>query len=191
MTPILGIMASSISGSKAITGAYESIASVTSTGSETSLTFSSIAGTYVSLQIRGIARRNSSSSALMRIRFNSDSGSNYISHLLTGDGSTATASSSTASNGLFASNADVYMPSNTVGFGAVLIDIHNYASTSQYKTTRLFAGTDYNSASPFGRAQLASGLWMSTAAITSVTITLDGDVFDSGSTFALYGIKGA
>ena len=44
MTPMLGIMASSINGSKAITGSFESIATVTGTGASPSqtLTFSSI-----------------------------------------------------------------------------------------------------------------------------------------------------
>ena len=56
MTPMLGIMASSISGSKISTSSFESIATYTATGGETSFTFSSIPQTYKSLQIRWMYR---------------------------------------------------------------------------------------------------------------------------------------
>jgi hypothetical protein len=190
LTSLIGIIASS-GGAPAAGGAYESIATVTASGSETSLTFSSIAGTYASLQIRGLARRNSTSAASMRIRFNSDSGNNYASHTLSGNGSAIEVGSSTSANGLGAATSYFFVPSNDPAFGAMIIDIHNYASTTQNKTTRIFTGWDSNGGTPAGRVILGSGLWISTSAITSVTITLDGDVFGAGSTFALYGIKGA
>ena len=54
MTPILGIMASSMQGA---VGDYQSIATVTVGGAgSTSIDFTSIAGTYSHLQIRCLAR---------------------------------------------------------------------------------------------------------------------------------------
>jgi hypothetical protein len=169
---------------------YESIATVTATGGEVSLTFSSIPGTYSSLQIRGIARANDAGTGAtdMSIRFNSDSGSNYAYHILQGTGSTVSASSG-------ATQTLMYTFRNVVGggagsgiFGGVLLDVHDYASTSKYKTLRAFAGSDRNTTDTTYRVQLSSGLWQSSSAVTSVTLGC-GDGFAAGTTFALYGIK--
>ena len=70
------------------------IAYVTAAGGETTLTFSSIPQTYASLQIRGIAKNQSTSSttgiALLSMQLNNDTATNYATHGLNGDGSTAT-----------------------------------------------------------------------------------------------------
>jgi hypothetical protein len=72
-----------------------------------------------------------------------------------------------------------------------MIDIHDYASTTKNKTVRQFTGTDTNSsASGAFRLGLGSGLWMSSSAITTVSILPGGTAHAAGTTFALYGIKG-
>jgi hypothetical protein len=53
MTPMLGIMASQISG-HLVTNSYESIQTVTVSTATPSITFSSIPATYKHLQIRGL-----------------------------------------------------------------------------------------------------------------------------------------
>ncbi len=54
-------------------GSYESIATVTSTGSSGNLVFSSIPGTYTHLQIRGILRTNDTGTFNnTALRFNSE-----------------------------------------------------------------------------------------------------------------------
>lgn len=166
-------------------GAYESIATATAAGGETSITFSSIAGTYASLQIRGIMQRNTTNPMNLGFRFNSDTGTNYAHHWLYGDGSSVTATGTASAN--FASSSE--MPSNTSNIlGVFITDIHDYASTTKNKTIRTFGGYDKNGS---GKAQLNSGLWMSTSAVTSVTLYFAGDALAAGSKFALYGIKGA
>ena len=171
---------------------FESIATVTATGGETSLTFTSIPGTYKSLQIRGIARGGEVSAYARRgtIRFNSDSGANYTQHTLTGNGTAA---------GLFGYGTTSYIYvekfaatdgsiSNT--YAASIIDLIDYASTSKLKTLRVFAGGNNNNTNTQYGLALGSGLWRSTSAITTIQIGLDGETFMAGSTFALYGMKG-
>jgi hypothetical protein len=70
-------------------------------------------------------------------------------------------------------------------FGATILDIHDYTSTTKNKTVRTFNGCDTNGA---GTVELTSHLFISTSAITSLKIY--GITFDTGSVISLYGIKG-
>ena len=74
-------------------------------------------------------------------------------------------------------------------FGAVVIDILDYANTNKYKTIRSLSGTDYNNTS--GAVGLFSGSWRNTNAITTIKITASSANLAQYSQFALYGIKGA
>jgi hypothetical protein len=186
VTPIsLGIFASA---NFSVAGSYESIATVTSTGSSGDLVFSSIPGTYTHLQIRGILRTNDTGSFNnQRMRFNSDSTSSYAFHLLTGDGTTITSSSTTTAGSI---NDFMRAPGTGVSsgiFSVAVIDILDYANTNKYKTVRILQGGDQNAGGNLG---LNSALWMKTDAITNITISPSGGTAESGSTFALYGIKG-
>jgi hypothetical protein len=183
--PILGIIASSITGGLSTT-AYESIATVTASGGETSLTFSSIPSTYASLQIRGIQRRNASGSSYVGARINGITTSTYIYHSLYGDGANVNADGATTSAYLLGPR----MASSTNAasiFGAFVFDLHDYASTTKNKTVRWFGGYDANGT---GEIHLKSGLFNSTAAVTSITMYFGGDALAAGSVFSLYGIKG-
>lgn len=175
---------------------FESIATVTGNGSSTSLTFSSIPQTYVSLQIRGLSRNVSGnlSNSNLNIRFNSDSGSNYTRHFLRGTGSAVGAYGDVSSTVAIVQDGDLSWTSSSSFKAVSIIDIHDYASTIRNKTMRSFAGQDVNDSSgSYGTAvALSSALWLNTAAITSITITsAGGSAFDSTSVFSLYGIKGA
>jgi hypothetical protein len=196
MSPILGIIASSISGSKASTTSYESIATTTvGSGGSSSISFTSIPSTYKHLQIRGIARSTRTDFSIDQLytRFNSDSGSNYAWHWLSGNGSAASTdvgTSATSMNlGWFATNATA---SVTNAFGGLVMDVLDYADTNKYKTVRILTGNDLNgNGSPFsGTIVFASGLWRSTSAITSITFDPSSADFAQYSSFALYGIKG-
>lgn len=165
---------------------YESIATVTATGSQSTLTFSSIPGTYKHLQIRGIANDGSDNGIVLR--FNSDTGANYTQHRLSGNGTSASAAGSTGNS----SAANIGWASGATNvYGASIIDIIDYASTSKYKTVRTFMGVDANaSGGNTGAVYLSSNLWLSTAAVTSVSIIDPVLNFTAGTTFALYGVKG-
>jgi len=190
--PILGITASSI---LKVTSSYESIATVTATGGETSLTFSSIPSTYVAIQIRGMYKDTSTTDYSFGVnllgRANSIT-SGYTKHNLYGNGSAAVASAGTGES--YVNFGGCYMSSGgsyTSMFSPIIIDIHNYASTTQNKTIRYITGNDANEASTNRTMSLGSILMQSTAAISSFTFYPADSGFAAGSTFALYGIKGA
>lgn len=181
-------------GIPASTNSYESIATVTvGSGGQSSVSFTSIPSTYKHLQIRAILRdqRATYGNSGQLFRFNSDTGSNYSWHNLQGDGATASArnainQASMSGNTAAGSGA----PANV--FGAMVVDILDYANTNKYKTMRMLSGVDINGtvASFGGVIELMSGSWRSTAAITSVTVLASNPNFVQYSSFALYGIKG-
>jgi len=184
--PILGIMASAISGNLfAPSGAYDSIATTTLSTATASITFSSIPATYTHLQIRAIAQ-NSSSNTYSNMRFNSDTATNYNNHYLDGNSSTATAGSNVSDNKLYFGY--ITISTNTNMFGVMVVDILDYANTNKYKTIRLLTGKDMNGS---GVVELGSGAWRNTNAITDITIIPSAGNFAQYSSFALYGIKGA
>lgn len=188
------LLANNSAAGGAVKGAYESIASATGTGSSGTITFSSIPSTYQHLQIRYIAKKTTTSHARLWVRFNSDSGTSYAVHSLNGDGFSATAGGAGSRTGGIAlgytggGNVCGSTPTNVMGAG--IIDIHDYASTTRNKTVRAFSGVETNNSGSGDRINLDSGLWISTSAISSVTLYLDGSNFATTSQFALYGIKG-
>jgi hypothetical protein len=179
--PILGTVASQFSGK--FFSSYESIASSSPTSGST-VTFSSIPSTYQHLQIR--INMICTSSAAILTNFNSDFNSNYAMHGLFGTGSTVEVNSGSGQVNI--QPLGQYGGTITTYSNVAIIDIHDYASTSKYKTLRSFGGFDKNAAG--GEVDLVSGLWMNTSAITSVRFALSGGSYSSGTTFALYGIKG-
>jgi hypothetical protein len=188
MSPILGIIASSMAG---VPNSYESIATTTvGAGGVSSVTFSSIPSTYQHLQLR-YAASSAAGTATDQIilRFNSDSSNaNYTTHYLQGNGSSASAYG--FGTGGF---AGAYLDKGVNGTGADIrgvgiVDLIDYANTNKYKTMRALDGFDANGS---GNITLQSALWLNTTAISSITAVLNSaSTFTQYSSFALYGIKG-
>jgi hypothetical protein len=190
--PVLGIIASQISGHLFTQSAFDSLATTTvGSGGTSTITFSSIPQTYTHLQIRAIARENSGAGTAINdlfVRFNSDSGANYRYHYLRG--SNTTSSAGTAGSQTYAWALGAPQAGSTANvFSAGICDILDYTNTNKYTTTRSIVGTDLNTTS--GIVDFISNLWLNTAAITSITITTGGNNFAQYSSFALYGIKAA
>jgi hypothetical protein len=189
MAPILGIYASSASPNIFATS-YESIATVTvGAGGASSITFSSIPSTYTHLQIRGIARSaRTESGSYIKIQFNSDTANNYANHGLFGGGASAGAYAVTTTD--HAAEAYITAANDTASaFGASIWDVLDYTNTNKNKTVRALTGADVNGTN--GQLRFASGVWLSTNAITSLSLTDgNGSTFVQYSSFALYGIKG-
>jgi hypothetical protein len=161
-------------------GATFLIQRVNGTGSSSSITFSSIPSTYKHLQIRMSAINSSGS---LYIRVNGDTGTNYSRHYLYGNGSAVAAAGAASSNLIYLNPNG----GNTTSPQGGIIDIQEYANTSMNKTVRAFIGVDMNGS---GSVWLASGAWLSTSAVNSLTLAFDANNILTGSTFALYGLKG-
>jgi len=184
--PILGILASSTA---VAAGSFESIATVTvGAGGSSSVTFSSIPSTFTHLQIRAIVRSGSTAAGLGIVipTLNSDTtSSNYVKHGLQGNGTSATAFGYTSDRGF-----DLAIRNNATAstYSGFVVDILDYANSNKYKTLRCFGGFDANGS---GQIILTSNLWMSTSAITNISLALEANNFLQYSHFALYGIKSA
>lgn len=170
-------------------GAMIPLATVTvGAGGSSSVTFSDIPGNYEHLQIRCIFQRTTAATfSSASIIFNSDTtNTNYARHDLYGTGAATGASGiATGSN---TSKIIAYMGSGTA-FGPGIVDILDYTNTNKYKVVKALGGVDNNGS---GLVALSSGMWLSTAAITSINMTFDsGATASQYSSFALYGIKRA
>jgi hypothetical protein len=184
MTPILGILASGISGNLWQPGKdYDSIATVTLGSNGSTITFSSIPSTYRHLQVRGTLNNTGTDAAL--VTFNGDSGANYARHRLAGNGSATNASGGGSQNNFYINSYVGFLSTASV-FSPMILDILDYKETTKYKTARALSGGENNSS---GGVELNSGLWQNTAAVTSITFTSSTGNWLAGSTLALYGIK--
>ena len=186
--PILGIMASQISGHLwAPEGAYDSLATVTLSAATASVTFAGIPAGYKHLQIRWLGQHSSNvTDTSMAVQFNGDTAGNYATHRLYGDGSSAAATAATSTTFMRADRLNA-PPSASSIFGVGVIDILDYANTSKNKVMRSLGGVDRNGS---GQIFFNSGLWQNTAAITSITLYgADTGNFNQYSSFALYGVK--
>jgi hypothetical protein len=177
-------------------GSFFPIATTTvGSGGASSVTFTesgSAWSAYTHLQLRLIAQGNRATYGRdeIKMQLNSDTGSNYANHYLSGAGDTVDVGNSTSATymtllGLSSTNA-----SNV--FGAMVIDFLDFKNTNKYKTIRQLNGIDHNGtiAGYGGVVGLGSGLWMNTNAITSIKVEpKNGTTFSEYSHFALYGIK--
>ncbi len=164
---------------------YHSIATITvGSGGAANMEFTSIPGGFQHLQIRILSKSVITAGDIGDMTFNSDTGNNYAYHSLYGDGASAAAEAGTSRANI--PLARMVTSSSTSVFGANIVDILDYASTSKNKTVRTFKGDDRNGA---GAVLLDSGLWMSTSAITSIRITGRSNNFAQYSQAALYGIR--
>lgn len=160
---------------------YTQIASTTLGSAASSVTFSSIAGTYTDL----VVVMNSGATALsdFKLNFNSDTATNYSNTFLWGSVS-PDIGSARVSNGTYMLGC-YYANLGTTIQTTQIINIMNYSNATTYKTALIRgakAGTSTDA---------IVGLWRSTAAITRIDIASVGSTFLAGSTFNLYGITAA
>lgn len=189
---ILGVTASSYG----LYSSYESIATANGDGTNSTISFTSIPSTYKHLQIRFICKSTYSTAELgwgnsISLQMNGSSTAGY-NHNIYGNGGGAIA---TSTNGvdyikIYGTNMGS-TSSETNRFSAGIIDIHDYSSTTKAKTFRVLAGSEINSNTSFKGPAFTSGFLNVTSAISSIYINSAFNNFTSGTTFALYGIKGA
>jgi len=168
---------------------YQSISTVTvGAGGSSSIAFTSIPATYSHLQLRYLGRstyNNAGNGTNFYYTLNSDGAANYSQHALRGDGANTFASGSASQGAMYPGTTVADAGAAASIFGGGVLDILDYANTNKYKTARLLNGFDRNGA---GSVALSSGNWRSTAAVTGITISTDGN-WAQYTSFALYGIK--
>ena len=155
-----------------MTATYEKIATTTLGSSQASVTFSSISGSYTDLVLISDSTVASGSDGV-RLRFNSDSGSNYSFTYMYGNGSSALSGRGTNST-----SGDY----NFIGTARSVnvCHIQNYSNSTTYK--------NYLSRGNGGDIVIAYvGLWRNTNAITNIEI-IGASNLNTGSMFTLYGI---
>ena len=161
---------------------YEPIATNTLGSAQSSVTFSSISGSYTDLiLIMSVLAESNLGGQNAGIRFNGDTGSNYSATWIYANGVTAPYSER-QTNVTSIGRADFY--TTTVPM-TTIISINNYSNSTTYKTALIRSNESSNGT----RANV--GLWRNTAAINQITVIIDGGNFGSGSIFTLYGITKA
>ena len=161
---------------------YEPIATTTLGSAQSSVTFSSISGSYTDLVL--IVNQTATTTNNHGIQFNGDTNFNYSTTLVYGDGTSAASERKATTGG----GATPYIFTNNGGVTAIstsIIQIMNYSNTTTNKTV-----ISRWSQSNVGAVAFA-GLWQNTSAIISVTYLAGAGNINSGSTFTLYGIKAA
>jgi hypothetical protein len=159
---------------------YEPIATQTLSSTASSVTFSSIAGTYTDL----VMIVEATSSGGLALRVNGDTASNYSRTILYGDGSSASSTRGVSENYAFQTPI-------SPGTGNRFTSIYNFNNYSNATTNKTIL---YRLSTAASGVSAGVNLWRSTAAITSIQVFSDnggGGVFSIGSTFTLYGIKAA
>ena len=158
---------------------YTTIATQTLFTAASSVTFSSIPGSYTDLVLS--SNFLNSGVGFSYIRINGDSGSNYSYTAMVGNGSAAFSQGGGSQTELYGLGAyQLYNGSiNSLHY------FNNYSNTTNNKTVL----GRYNGVT--NEVTATVGLWRSTSAINSITLSLSANTFGINSTFTLYGIKAA
>jgi len=173
---------------------YVPIATQTLGSSATSVTFSSILGTYTDLILISFAQGQASGGDnRLVLQFNGDTSTNYSTTYLYGNGTSAM--SARDSNRGQVDNVTQIGDSGSSSFSPFIHHIMNYANTTTYKTILQRGNDAGDTTTAYRQVGTSVSLWRSTSAITSIVIKgLGGNSssgFSAGSTFTLYGISAA
>jgi hypothetical protein len=159
---------------------YEPIATTTLGSATGTVTFSSISSAYTDLIL--VARGTALSNTGWGLKFNNDSGTNYSSTYLEGNGTSAISERQTSVglmrtcwNSLWTSST----PANTI------ISIQNYSNSTTFKSSVWRSNNSSN------YVEAGVGLWRNTNAINRIDIVTTSADFATGADFTIYGIKAA
>lgn len=164
------------------TGTYALITRTTLSSTASTVTFSSIPGTYTDL-VLVINASVSSGNPDVIFNINSDTSTNYSRTIFRGNGTTVSSLAHTNATAGYTDSAA--SASTTAGAWNTTLHFMDYANTNTFKT---ILSKEHNAA--LGVSAMVN-MWRSTAAITSILIqtTNSPTDFSAGSTFNLYGIE--
>ena len=158
---------------------YTPIATTTTGGSTSSVTFSSL-GSYTDLRL--VIDVIGVGTGYVSVQFNSDTGTNYSLTRIGGNGTTASSNRASSQTSIDLSWSAAYTSSGRL---LETVDFMNYGNGTTYKTLLSRAGKADNA------VDAIVGLWRSTSAITSINLMAMSANYAAGSTFSLYGIASA
>ena len=159
---------------------YQALLTQTLSTAAASVTFSSIPQGYTDLFVVCTATATvANSTFILRVGSGSvDSGTNYSTTTLYGNGTTATSTRTSNVSSIYIGDIAT-SAANTTNFS-----IMNYSNATTNKTV-----IGRNGISAFG-TQAFVGLWRSTVAVNTISLALfSGNNFAIGSTFTIYAIK--
>lgn len=173
---------------------YEPIATNTLSVDSNSITFSSLSGytdIVAVLFVRSTTASNYSDNYLRLATGGGsvDTGNNYSTTRLYGDGTSALSNRASINNYIVCGTVPG-TPGDANTFATVIVNFQNYSNSTTNKTVLTRAAGIANAASNPKYAMTDVGLWRNTGAITSIQFVTNGN-YKAGSTFALYGIKAA
>ena len=165
-----------------MTATYKKIATTTLGSNAANITFSSISSAYTDLVI--ILNGAFTTAETIGVQFNSDTGSNYSSTILAGNGSSASSGRNTNQTGLTV-GTNGYWTTSIIANS--ILNIQNYSNTTTNKT--MLSRSNNTSVG----LDAIVGLWRNTAAINAIKLYgfYSGHSFITGTTATLYGIKAA
>jgi hypothetical protein len=167
---------------------FESIATGIGTGSNNSITFSSIPTDYVHLQIRYHVF-NSSENNTLRMRFNG-ANTTYYSQWAGANGTGTVSDLTSHDTGSFiCQNSPGVMAESGSQPAVGIVDIYDPQSTTGMKSYK-YISTAQTTTGTGGSIHWGGGHYSgSTSAISSITIFMGSGSFTTGSVVALYGTK--
>jgi len=158
---------------------YEPIATTTLGSAAASITFSSISSAYTDLRV--VLTGTATAAMTPRIRFNSDTATNYSYTTIHGDGTSALSARGTST--AFISGTYNISWSSTVP-AMLTIDVFSYAGSTN-KTCLNTVSAEQNGS---GSVERIVGMWRSTSAINTLQVYASTSTFAAGTTATLYGI---
>lgn len=182
---LLGVLAAQAEGAVAAASDYDLLETEILTGTQSSVTFSSLNSTYGStyqhLQVRIVARSNRAANTDSIDLVLNGATTNYRYHALRGSGSAVASFTGTPA---YIDTSFIPAASDTANsFGPKVIDILDPFSTSKNTTTRTLWGQASNET----WIGLFSGGWFDTSAVDSIALECNTGSFITGSRFSLYG----
>ncbi len=154
---------------------YKPLQSVVLTSTTTSVVFSGIPQDYTHLTI--VVDGTANTGSYFTLRFNGNTTSLYSNTEIDGNGSATSTNRNT--NQTYIYNGSIIATQSNI-----ITHINNYSNSTTFKTA--LSRSNYTTSG----VKASIGLWRSTAAITSIECGTGGtNLFQTGTTFSLYGIK--
>ena len=144
-----------------------------------SVTIGSIPGTYKNLQLVVQNFKPANDGVPLRMRFNSDSGTSYVTF------ESFTADNEPAGSSLIALTND---NDNSISNSLAIANIWDYTNSVTYKISSNVAVTTNQTTTANANFRFNNGVWYNTNAVTSITLFAGSGNLTSGTAF-LYGVS--